>query len=509
MHGIILWIGRDEVQRERLGTLLRKSGFVLWAVDTPDACIQRLRCEGAVDAVWISGESALSEGLDLLDGFRDSWPSLARIWIDSEPNHKEQADLLEKVLEKGIVEWHIPWPLEQKELRLVLAWLRRRTRRIPISGEFFQSMEASDTVLEFSRALGKRIRERTSQLELAKREWEQTFDAIQDPLLIIGQDYSVQRANLALAEVFQLDIREVIGLPCYQVLLERSSPCEACPLKKTISKQKGQRVEIRHKDQEKLYQLHSFPLSGEPSRVVHEYRDITEEKVLQQKLFQGDKLAAIGMLAGRVAHEINNPLAIILAQAQLSLLKAKSEGKEKETSLLEIEKAALRCRKIVQDLLEFSRQEPANRNSWHNLNDIVHKALRFYLSLTANRSSRFSLDLMPSLPNLRVDPQKIQSVVLNLLSNAKAAVAEDGKIWLSTKLKNNEVILCVGDNGGGVPVAIQDKIFMPFFTTKPKELGAGLGLYIVQEIVTEHEGQILFKSEEGVGTELCIHLPLR
>lgn len=359
---------------------------------------------------------------------------------------------------------------------------------------------------EVRSSLASMVDERTQQLEQAKREWEQTFDAINDPVVIIDHDYRIVRANLATATVVKQDIRSLIQKPCYETLMGRQESCEDCPLAATLEEGEGRKAKIPHDDGETLYELRSFPLSGN-STVVHEYRDITEERRIQAMLVQADKLSSIGLLAGRVAHEINNPLAAILAQTQLLFLDVEPDG-EVHRSLKDIETAALRCRKIVQDLLEFSRQKPTDRRGRHSFRKLVQQTLELFALMPPKESATLEVELPEDLPDIHVDPDQMKSVLLNLLSNAKAATPATGAIQVKAGHGDGEVWLMIKDTGDGIPSNLQEKIFMPFFTTKAAGLGTGLGLHIVNELVKQHEGRIELQSEPGQGTEFRIVLPL-
>jgi two-component system NtrC family sensor kinase len=363
------------------------------------------------------------------------------------------------------------------------------------------------SLAEVKLSLSVMVDERTRQLEQAKREWEQTFDAINDPVLIIDSDYRIIRANLAFACIVNSDIRLLIGKTCYQHLMQRQEPCESCPLSDTLEQQEGRVAEIQHHNQYTIYHVRSFPLS-DSRHVVHEYRDITEEKALQQMLIQAEKLSCIGLLAGHVAHEINNPLAAILAQTQLLLLDIEPDMAQ-HGPLRDIERAALRCRKIVQDLLNFARQKPADLRIRHELKPIIDQSLELYALIPPREGPRLSVELAPNLPLLRLDPDKIQSILLNLLSNAKSATDPKGLIELRVYRQEQEIAIIVRDSGHGIPPHLHKKIFMPFFTTKAPGLGTGLGLYIVNEIVKEHEGRLELDSHPNKGTEFRLFLPIQ
>ncbi|MBI3540560.1 MAG: PAS domain-containing protein, partial [Deltaproteobacteria bacterium] len=214
-----------------------------------------------------------------------------------------------------------------------------------------------------------------------KKMWESTFDVIRDPVMIIDQHFMIRRANVATADRAQVNIRNLIGEKCYEIFAKRDSVCPSCPLYETVQSQAPQSVEINGAIQQGTFQVSSYPLPIEPRSsgkeeraVVHHYRDVTEEKRLQGQLMQSEKMAAIGMLAGGVAHEINNPLAGILAFSQL-LKKDLAPTTQAYQDVKEIEEAAKRCKKIVEDLLVFARPHRAKDMTSVSLQETVETIL--------------------------------------------------------------------------------------------------------------------------------------
>ena len=237
-------------------------------------------------------------------------------------------------------------------------------------------------------------------------------------------------------------------------------------------------------------------------------RDVTDEQSLLQQLLQQEKLAAIGQLVSGVAHELNNPLAGIMAFSQL-LLASPIDGDQRQAADT-IQHEGKRAAKIVANLLTFARQHPPER-SLANLNQVLRDtiALRRYGIQVANIELEVELD--DHLPATWADPFQLQQVFLNLLTNAEHAVAENAgakRITLRSARAGSLLLLSVGDNGPGIPVEQRDRIFNPFFTTKPVGQGTGLGLSISDGIVREHGGRIRVESELGVGATFVVELPL-
>ncbi len=229
-------------------------------------------------------------------------------------------------------------------------------------------------------------------------------------------------------------------------------------------------------------------------------RRAAAEQIERQReaLRQSEKLSAMGSLLAGVAHELNNPLAIVMGRA--SLLEEKCEG---QPALLadaqRIREAAERCGRIVRTFLNMARQKPAERRNVQ-LNDLARAAADMLAYTFRSHGIELQLELAPDLPEVSADADQIGQVVLNLLVNAQQAVAtvEQGvrRVKVSTGVEarrsNREprVWLRVADSGPGVPPALHETIFEPFFTTKPEGMGTGLGLAVSRSLVREHGGQL-------------------
>jgi len=243
---------------------------------------------------------------------------------------------------------------------------------------------------------------------------------------------------------------------------------------------------------------------GEVTRVLALARDITDQKHTEHQLQQAEKLSAMGQLVSGVAHEINNPAAIISGFAQTLLLDVvKAEQRE---MLQMIYDEATRIGRITANLLAFARAQ----RTLVDLNDIVRRtfALRSYHLTTLNVA--VTLELSPAEPKFWSDPSELQQMLLNLLINAEQAlvsVETPRTIVVRTAASEEDVRLEVADSGPGIAPEIRAKIFDPFFTTKPEGVGTGLGLSICYGIAREHGGRISVDSPPGRGATFVVTLP--
>jgi signal transduction histidine kinase len=235
-------------------------------------------------------------------------------------------------------------------------------------------------------------------------------------------------------------------------------------------------------------------------------KDITERKKMELQLRQADRLASIGQLAAGVAHEINNPLSVVIGYTKILRQDAV------EPSLIEdldiIYSNAGMCKKIVEDLLNFSRQTQTQR-SRVDIHEIIESVLAVVETNFAEDGVSIHRAFDPALPPVVVDVGKMRQVFMNLIMNARQSIKGGGRVTIATRADAAQggFWITVSDTGAGIPADARDMIFDPFFTTKEPGHGTGLGLAVSYGIVQEHSGDISFESEVGKGATFTIWLP--
>lgn len=233
-------------------------------------------------------------------------------------------------------------------------------------------------------------------------------------------------------------------------------------------------------------------------------------------LRQSEKLTAMGSLLAGVAHELNNPLSIVMGRA--ALLAEKMSGDPLATDAQRIHEAAERCGRIVRTFLNMARSRPANRGEVA-LNDLATAAVDMLAYALRSHGIAVQLDLLPGLPTVRADADQVGQIVLNLLVNAQQALGTregERRLMLSTGLtvmaeqdrrRSPRVWMRVRDNGPGIPPALRSRIFGSFFTTKGEGSGTGLGLAVSRSIARDHGGELTLL-DEGPGACFCLQLPV-
>jgi two-component system NtrC family sensor kinase len=242
--------------------------------------------------------------------------------------------------------------------------------------------------------------------------------------------------------------------------------------------------------------------------------ELEREEAIAQSQHSG-KLASIGRLGAGVAHEINNPLAIINEKAGLMkdiLLMSQDAqiNKEKFLGLIQaISDSVTRCKAITQRLLGFARRMDV-RHEEIDLNDTIREVIEFLDKEILYRNISLETRLKEDLPRIISDKGQLQQVFLNIINNAIDAVEDGGQIMVSTELRNHDRIrVSIKDNGQGIAKEKIKNIFEPFYTTKEKGKGTGLGLSITYGIVDRLGGSIQVESEVSVGTTFHVELPVR
>ena len=350
-----------------------------------------------------------------------------------------------------------------------------------------------------------------TKLAQSKDLLQTVFDGITDMLVLLDRNLCVKMVNRAYLHYFNLPLAEVLDRPCRLPHSQADGPFSSLGGDAPAPDLQPVTEEVQAADG-KRFLVHNYPLvnaQGEFAGLIRYAKDITAAKQVEERIRQTEKLAALGQLAAGVAHELNNPLGVILCYADLLKRElARSCGADAgQHDLAVIEKHAKNCQRIVADLLNFARgQETAKQRT--ALNPTIIEVVQMVAHQFRQRCA-IELDLAPDLPELELDVDKMRQVYLNLLMNAQQAMKNGGTIRISTRYlpAAGQVQISFWDNGLGIPPEIRDKIFDPFFSTKKTGEGTGLGLSVSYGIIREHGGDIQVESEPGHWTRFTLTLP--
>ena len=296
---------------------------------------------------------------------------------------------------------------------------------------------------------------------------------------------------------------------CFEVFAKRSLPCEYCPLNSAVDSKKPARSEIEVNGM--WFRVQTFPIlhhqNLEVKHLINYYKNVTEEKKLQAQVLQSEKMTALGTLAGHIAHELSNPLSGIQSLAQIWLTDSSLDSNVK-SDLDEINKAALRAQAIIKNLSDFTKDKDADF-SLISLDNVILKTLPFLKSIL--RSHTIELNLKLEHHMVYANFSLMQQVVFNLIKNACEAIPQDGLIKIDTEYLVQDKVqqIRISDNGHGISDKQKEKIFQPFFSTKPDGQGTGPGLSLCKRIIDLHNGKIYFESVLSKGTTFYIDISFR
>ena len=348
----------------------------------------------------------------------------------------------------------------------------------------------------------------------SQKEWETTFDAMQDCVSVHDPSGKVIRANVALARRLKTIPQKVIGKYCSELYCTAGPDGPRCGHIGSLQSEGLIVEEVELPEMGGTFQVSIGPWYDKNNRLVgsiHVAKDISNEKLLQQQLIQSEKLSAIGELISGIAHELNNPLTGVMGYSQLLQMRGDLDDRAKD-SLVKINNLATRCQRIVQNLLSFARKQKPER-TLTSVNEILGRTVELRSYELQVNNIELVLELDPQLPRTIADAHQLQQVFLNVITNAEQAMLETrgrGRLAIRTRndIAGGRIVVEVTDDGPGIPEQHLTKIFDPFFTTKEVGKGTGLGLSLAYGIIKEHAGNIYARSRLGEGSTFVIELPV-
>jgi PAS domain S-box-containing protein len=380
--------------------------------------------------------------------------------------------------------------------------------------EIEELTEAAETIVDHLEKNRQTVEQYAAQILQSKELLQSVFDGITDPVVLLSRKSGrIKIVNRAFLQRYDLEMEAVLGRNISGLALQAVCPLARCTeqIQNLSDSPVSREVQIESGE---IFLIYFYPVSDETKDVksiVCYVKDITEQKKLELKIQQTEKLVSMGQLAAGVAHEINNPLGVILCH--IDLLKDDDLSPESRADLEIIEKHAGNCRNIISDLLRFARHtKPAL--AFASINELVLEVVSMSLNQLELQSIRVETDLDGTVPVIELDIDRFKQVILNLLLNSAQAIEKDGRIGVTTVFDGQarEVVIIVEDNGCGIPAELHDKIFDPFFTTKAPGKGTGLGLSVSYGIIHDHGGEIRVESDnekKDKKTRFIITLPVK
>ena len=337
------------------------------------------------------------------------------------------------------------------------------------------------------------------------------FDSLPASIYIIDQTYKIIAINISRSNRIESHPAQLVGKKCYEVLYNRNEACAGCLINDTLFTGNGtvRNNQIWVDGEPVDWEITTYSIlndKNQPSQAILIEQDITEKRRLEAHVVQAEKLAAVGQLAAGVAHEINNPLAAIIANAQILKRDLANDEDNLESAKL-IELAGIRAAQVVKNLLGLARKDQYKFEPT-NLNETIYAALRLVQHELISRSVTVKKDLSEDMPLILASRDHLQGVWINLIMNALDAMdGQNGHLQVTTRSLNNEFRIVISDNGQGIPPERISRIFEPFYTTKNLGRGTGLGLSMCHRTIKNHGGYIIVDSQIGVGTQFTVVLP--
>ncbi len=365
----------------------------------------------------------------------------------------------------------------------------------------------------------KSLRASEAKFRKLSQEFTTTLNATSDAFFLVSRDLKVIWTNEGALELLgQGNAPDLTGRYCYELMHQRSSPCPDCYLNSAFTS--GNPGSFTYSlPGGKLLEARAFPIREEDGSIRNALAvmtDVTEKSTLQAEAMRAGHLASLGELAAGIAHEINNPINGVINYAQL-LLNWSPEGSREKEIAGRIIKEGHRIARIVRGLLSFARERKKEKFAV-SLREILDDTVMMTAAQLKSNGISMNIAIPETIAQIIADPQQIQQVFLNIISNARYALTHSKKHEdkaLSISCENiaadgtSYVRTTFYDRGPGIPADILEKVMNPFFSTKPSGQGTGLGLSISHNIVKDHGGRMMIESEEGVYTRVIIDLPAR
>jgi signal transduction histidine kinase len=332
---------------------------------------------------------------------------------------------------------------------------------------------------------------------------ELLLNSINHRVIVVDRAYRIVKANLAAVRTYGPG---VVGRLCY-ALEGRAGPCEQCAAARTFATGHVASEERSEQtgDGREAVAVETYPVfgaGGEVESVIEIGRIVSAEKQLQMQMMHQEKMAAFGLLAAGIAHDIGNPLAAIESQLQL----ARQQSHRQAATFAVVASEVARISRLLRELVDFARRR-RDTVTLVSANQVVEDVTRLLRHDPRARTVTVAHRLEPTLPGIRTTEDHLFQVLLNLGLNSFDAMTDGGTLEFETCASSGWVIVRVRDTGCGIPATMHEQLFEPFFTTKSPERGTGLGLFISKSIVEGMGGELSLEHTDERGTVFAVFLP--
>jgi PAS domain S-box-containing protein len=367
---------------------------------------------------------------------------------------------------------------------------------------------ASEVIQFFLRDIREQIKMQR-QLSLSRQRLISLFDGITDPISVQAADHTIIMGNKKYIQHAKFNTDKIVQEKCYKAFFGRTEACDNCPAKETFDTGKSKFIEIFHEG--RTFHIWTFTmedLRGKPQFLVEYIKDVTEQKEIEKQLIKSDKLATLGILSSGIAHELRNPLSII-ETARYSIEDSINDKDYSVNDKLQVIKRNIRRASVIIDnLLQFSRHSPYEKEKI-DIEQLIENTISLFKKEINTRNINLEFGYQ-KVPRIFFSIDSLKQVFLNIIMNAVQAMLEGGILNITTSLSPDRRWISVKfkDSGIGIPEENLKYIFTPFFTTKGESGGTGLGLYLSYSIIKKEGGDIAVQSSEGNGTTFSLKLPV-
>ncbi len=391
-------------------------------------------------------------------------------------------------------------PLMSRDKVIGIIWVDNLFTGRPIKDEDLQFL------MGFSSHIASAIENARlfENVNLARSELKNIFESMSDMVYFTDKDLVIRKVNQAVIKRVGKPEREIIGRKCFEILHGTKEPWDKCPHSKVLETKKPHVGEIEDSHLNGTFVVSNSPIfdsSGNFVGTVHISRDVTELRTLRERVVHSERMAALGELAARVAHEIRNPLISIGGFARR--LEKRLSDDTKEYARIIVNEVS-RLENILKEILGFVKSSKIVKNKV-DINDLLGSIIEFIGPEVTEKQNQLINELSDTTIVSMIDSDKVKEAILNIISNASQAT-DHGSIIVRTKIEDNDAVIELIDSGCGIKADDLKNIFNPFFTTKVE--GTGLGLAVTHKIIQEHGGEIKVESVWGEGTVFKIYLPL-
>ena len=375
------------------------------------------------------------------------------------------------------------------------------------------------------------VEQKTQEVYTLQVVNQQILQSVPNPIILLNRDGHVEYLNRAAEEAFRsvpgsepsgllkdllrLDVHEAEQLQAQFDGWQRTEDQPRAlsqeqfrdPLVPTLPGDAEPRSELRV--DRRLYEYQWFRIGavpGEPSRLGLVFRDITDERRLQEKVIQAEKFSGLSLLASGLKHELNNPLFGVMGLGEV--IAEESDPQLIKELAKDVVAQAKRMADVIQELTGQALRESDDQQAMIDCNELVEEILGRLRTTEAGAGVHVRTEF-GRLPKIQIRPNELRQVLVNVLTNAVQAMKGQGDLQVRTEVAHDQISVKISDSGCGIPSAYLAKVFDAFFTTKAQGEGRGLGLTIARRIVESLGGQIEIESQEGHGSTVSIVLPVR